>query len=138
MYKNYETSVGNNLKHIQLPKKYRYKVMNKENIKVLCKVLIEEACKGYKIEIVIPKVKEEYIHLTADLPMIMSDAKAMQLIKGFSSYLLFRLYSALREVYHKGHFWNAGYFCCPVGVDFDNVFFIYRKSMDLSKGRCGL
>ena len=121
MYKHYTTSVGNNLKHIQLTTKYRYKVMNQEKLQVLCKVSIEEACKRYKIEIVILKVKEEHIHLVADLPRTMSDAKAMQLIKGFSAYLLFRLYPTFRDVYPRGHFWNAGYFCCPVGVDFDNV-----------------
>ena len=55
MYKHYATSVGNNLKHIQLTTKYRYKAMNQEKLQIFCKVAIEEACKRYKIEIVILK-----------------------------------------------------------------------------------
>ncbi|HLC86812.1 MAG TPA: hypothetical protein VJH65_00850 [Candidatus Nanoarchaeia archaeon] len=45
MYKHYSTSVGNNLKTIQITTKYRYKMMQKNKIKVFCRVAIEEACK---------------------------------------------------------------------------------------------
>ena len=50
-YKHYSTSVGNNLKTIQITTKYRYRMMQKDNIKVFCKVAIEEACKKHKIEL---------------------------------------------------------------------------------------
>ncbi|OGJ19847.1 hypothetical protein A3K73_03705 [Candidatus Pacearchaeota archaeon RBG_13_36_9] len=44
-YKSYGSSVGNNLKSIQITTKYRYQMLRKDHLKVCCKVAIEEACK---------------------------------------------------------------------------------------------
>ena len=98
MYKHYSTSVGNNLKTIQITTKYRYKMMGKTRIKTYCKVAIEEACKKHKIEIVIIKVLEEHVHLIADCPRTISDAKLMQIIKGLSAYILFRLCPVKKKI----------------------------------------
>lgn len=95
--------------------------MGKDEIKTYCKVAIEEACKKHKIEIVIIKVLEEHSHLIVDCPRTMSDAKLMQIIKGLSSYILFRLCPQLRKKYPKGHFWNKGYFCQGCGTDFERA-----------------
>ena len=122
MYKKYSTSVGGNLKTIQITTKYRYKMMKKTLIKTYCKVAIEEACKKHKIEIVIIKVLEEHVHMIADCPRTISDAKLMQIIKGLSAYILFRLCPELRKRYPRGHFWNKGYFCEGVGSNFDRVY----------------
>ncbi len=121
MYKHYSTSVGNNLKTIQITTKYRYKMMRKTLIKTYCKVAIEEACKKHKIEIVIIKVLEEHVHLIVDCPRTISDAKLMQIIKGLSAYILFRLCPGLRKRYPRGHFWNKGYFCQGCGTDFERA-----------------
>ena len=121
MYKHYSTSVGNNLKTIQITTKYRYKMMRKTRIKTYCKVAIEEACKKHKIEVVIIKVLEEHVHLIADCPRTISDAKLMQIIKGLSAYILFRLCPELRKRYPRGHFWNKGYFCQGCGTDFERA-----------------
>jgi len=122
MYNHYKNSVGNNLKHIQITTKYRYKMMGKEYMRVYCKVAIEEACKKHKIEIVILKVMEEHVHMIVDCPRAFSDSKLLQIIKGLSSYILFRMCPFLVKRYPRRHFWNAGYFCCSVGADFDRVF----------------
>ena len=115
MYKHSNSSVGANRKHIQLTPKYRYKMMRKEKLKVFCRVSIEEACKKHKIEIEIIKVMDEHVHMIADVPRTMSDAKAMQIIKGLSLYILFRICPNLRKRYPGGHFWTEGYFCGGVG-----------------------
>ena len=122
MYKHYSHSVGNNLKNIQITTKYRYKVLRTNRLRVCCKVAIEEACKRHKIGIVILRVLEEHIHLMVDVPRTMSDAKLMQLIKGLSSYIIFRLCPELRATYHKGCFWNCGYFCDGVGSEFERAY----------------
>lgn len=122
MYKSYQTSVGNNYKHIQITTKYRYKVLRKQKIKTFCKVAIEETCKRHKIEIVILKVLEDHVHMIVDCPRTFSDAKLMQIVKGASAFLIFRLCPVLKKRYPRGHFWNAGYFCCSIGADFDRVF----------------
>lgn len=122
MYNHYSTSVGNNFKHIQITTKYRYHVVNSLVVKTSCKVSIEEVCKRHKIKIEILKVKEEHVHMIVDCPRTMSDAKLMQLIKGGSSYMIFRLCPDLEKIYSKREFWNDGYFCCSVGADFEKVF----------------
>ena len=121
MYKKYSTSVGNNLKTIQITTKYRYKMMRKELIKIYCKIAIEEACRKHKIEIIIIKILDEHSHLIVDCPRTISDAKLMQIIKGLSAYILFRLCPELRKRYTRGQFWNRGYFCQGCGTDFDRA-----------------
>ena len=115
IYKHSRSSVGANRKHIQLTPKYRYKMMRKEKLKVFCRVAIEEACKKHGIVVEIIKVMDEHVHMIVDVPRTMSDAFALQIIKGLSSYILFRVCENLRKRYPKGHFWHEGYFCDGVG-----------------------
>ena len=122
MYNHYVSSVGDNLKHIQLTTKYRYKVMNSERVKIGVKVSIEEVCEKHKIEIIILNVLGEHLHMIVDCPRTFSDAKLLQIIKGASSYLIFRICPDMRNRYPQGHFWTTGYFCCSVGAEFDRVF----------------
>jgi len=121
-YKHYSTSVGNNLKTIQITTKYRYKMMQKDKIKVFCRVAIEEACKKHKIGILIIKVLDEHVHLIADCPRTLSDAQLMQIVKGLSAYILFRICPELRLRYPRGSFWNKGYFCDGCGSDFERAY----------------
>ncbi len=120
-YKHYENSVGSNLQYIQITTKCRYKVIQKEKIKVYCKVAIEDACNKHKIKIVILKVMNEHVHLITDIPRTMSQAYMMQIIKGLSSYIIFRLCPNMRKRYPKGHFWNEGYFCEGCGSDLERA-----------------
>ncbi|MDP2925711.1 MAG: IS200/IS605 family transposase [Nanoarchaeota archaeon] len=120
-YNHYSTSVGNNLKTIQITTKYRYHMMKQEKLKIYCEVAITEACKKHRINIIIIKVLEEHVHLIVDCPRILSDAQLMQIIKGLSSYILFRLCPNLRLRYSRGHFWNKGYFCAGCGNDFERA-----------------
>ncbi len=122
IYKHYQTSVGNNYKHVQITPKYRYKIMRKEKMQIFCKVAIEEACKRHNIEIVILKVLEDHVHMIVDCPRIFSDCKLMQILKGLSAYILFRICPNLRKRYLRGSFWSEGYFCCSVGCNFEDVF----------------
>ena len=131
MYKHSRSSVGANRKHIQLTPKYRYEMMRQEKLKVFCKVAIEEACKRHKIEVIIIKVMLDHAHMIVDCPRTMSDVKLMQIIKGLSSYLLFRICPNLRKRYPEGHFWNAGYFCVGVGESNFDTTFAYIENQEL-------
>ena len=130
MYKSYQTSVGNNYKHIQITTKYRYKMLSKEKIKTFCKIAIEETCQRHKIEILLLNIQAEHVHMIVDCPRTFSDAKLLQIIKGASAFLIFRLCPNSRKRYPRGHFWSAGYFCCSIGAEFDSVF-EYVKNQDL-------
>src|SRR3989338_7824646 len=96
-YKHSWSSVGANKKHIQLTPKYRYHMMRKQKLKDFCEIAITEACKRYQIKIEIIRVIEEHVHLIANVPRTMSDSYALQIIKGLSSYLLFRICPNLRK-----------------------------------------
>ena len=122
MYKSYGSSVGNNFKHVQITTKYRYNMMQKNKLLAFCKVSIEEACKRHNIEIVILKVMSDHVHMIVNCPRNLPDVKLVQIIKGLSSYLLFRICPNLRKRYPNGGFWNAGYFCCSVGSEFEQVY----------------
>ena len=130
-YKHSQSSLGANKKHIQLTPKYRYKMMRKEKLKIICRVAIQEACKRHNIEIEIIKVMDEHVHMTADAPRTMSDAKALQIIKGLSSYILFRLCPALRKRYPDGHFWTEGYFCDGAGNSNFALTCLYIENQEL-------
>ena len=120
-YKHRENSVGSNLMTIQITTKYRYSMMQKEKIESFCRVSIQEACKRHKIEIVILEVLKEHVHIIVDCPRTMSVAMLMQIIKGLSAYLLFRICPDLRKRYPRGHFWSEGYFCEGCGSDFEKA-----------------
>ncbi len=119
--KSYGSSAGNNLKSIQITAEYRYKMLKQNKLKTFCKVSIEEACKRHRIEIIILKVLNEHAHMIVDCPRTLSDAMLMQIIKGLSSYILFRLCPDFRKRYPKGEFWNDGYFCASCGSDFEKA-----------------
>ena len=130
MYQHSRSSVGGNKKHIQITPKYRYKMMRQEKLKVFCRVAIEEACKKHQIKLEIIKVMDEHVHMIVDVPRTMTDAKAIQIIKGLSSYILFRICPNLRKRYSKGHFWSEGYFCASCGSDFERAM-KYIENQDL-------
>lgn len=127
MYQTYGNSVGNNFKHVQITTKCRYKMMRTTKMAAFCRIAIEEACRRHEIKIEILNVQNNHVHMIVDCPRTMCDAKLIQLIKGLSSYLLFRMCENLKKRYPKGHFWNAGYFCCSVGRDYDSVFEYVRN-----------
>ena len=120
-YTHYSTSVGNNLVTVQITTKYRYEMMRKDKIKCYCEVAITEACKKHGIPIIILKILNEHVHLIVDCPRTLSIAQLMQIIKGLSAYILFKICPDLRLRYPRGHFWNKGYFCASCGSDFERA-----------------
>ena len=108
-------SVGWNTYHLEWCTKYRYKVFRKEYIKNLCLIAIFESAKRHKIKVVEIEVDIDHIHVIVSLPTIMSPSKALNLMKGFSSFILFKLIPNLRLRYPKGHIWSKGKFMASVG-----------------------
>jgi len=96
-------------------------MMRKEKIETFCRVSIEEACRRHKIEIVIIEVLKEHVHMIVDCPRTLSVAMLMQIIKGLSAYIIFRICPDLRKRYPRGHFWSEGYFCEGCGSDFEKA-----------------
>src|SRR3989338_9258392 len=108
-------SVGWNTWHFEWCTKYRYKIFKQEKFKNICIVAIQEAAKRHRIGVIDMEVDVNHVHVIVALPMTMSPTKALQLLKGFSSWLVFRLVPKLRHRYPKGHLWSPGKFAASVG-----------------------
>src|SRR3989338_1545554 len=101
--------------HFEWCTKYWYNIFRQDYIKNLCLIAISEAAKKNKIEIMEIEVDVDHIHLIASIPLTMAPSKALNLIKGFSAYLLFKIVPNLRLRYRKGHLWSKGKFAASVG-----------------------
>ncbi len=103
-------SVGANEYHLQWVTKYRYATLEKESHWKDCDAAIRSAAEKYKIKIVELGVMEDPVHVVAEIPPEMSVSRAIGLLKGSSSYELFRKHPNFRKTYWNGHFWGRGYF----------------------------
>ena len=107
--------VGINVHHLQWCTKYRYKMMGKDEYKNICEKAICHQADRHGITIRELFVMPEHIHISCELPPRMSQSKALQLLKGGSSYLLFKTQPKFRLRYPKGHFWSPGAYAGSVG-----------------------
>lgn len=114
-YRRRAHNVGISMWHLQWCTKYRYKMFRQGKLRLFCETAIKECCFRSKIEIIALNVQPDHVHVVAILPRGMSDAKALQLLKGFTSFLLFRLVPNFRKRYSKGRLWSPSSFSATVG-----------------------
>lgn len=72
----------------------------------------------------------EHIHLEIDVPNTMSVATAVQLLKGYSAYVVFKEMPNHRLRYHRGHFWSEGYSNGSVGPQNEETIQNYIRNQD--------
>ena len=108
-------SVGWNTWHFEWCTKYRYKMFKQEYIKNLCLIAVTEAAKKGGIEIIEIEVDIDHVHVVVALPMTMPPTRALNLLKGLSARILFKLVPKMRLRYKKGHLWSPGKFAASVG-----------------------
>jgi len=114
---HYNHKVGLNFWHIEWVTKYRYNMFAKFKYKSLCEACIRKAAMKHNIKIHIMSVMPDHIHALVSLPRGMSDSKALQLLKGLSSYLFFRNHPKARLRYPQGHLWGRGGCAVTVGYN---------------------
>ena len=114
---HYSHKLGTNFWHLEWCPKYRYKMMQKFENKNLVAAAIRKAAHEHGIEIHYLSVMPDHVHALVTLPHGMTDSKAFQLLKGRSSYILFRVKEKFRLRYPQGHFWSPGGFACTVGYN---------------------
>ena len=105
---HYNHKVGINFWHINWQTKYRYNMFAKFKYKKLCEACIRKVANKHNIKIRVINFMPEHMHLTATLPRGMLDEKALQLLKGGSSYLFFKNHSKARLRCPQGHLWSRG------------------------------
>ena len=113
--KHYSHKVGVNVHHLEWCTKYRYMMLKQEKYKNLCEEAIKEVAEKHNIRIRELNAQPEHIHVSCELPPSMSQSKALQLLKGGSSYIIFRKQEKFRLRYPRGHFWSPGAYAGTVG-----------------------
>lgn len=115
-------SVGVSEYHLQWCTKYRYDTLEKESHNTDCKDALRTVAERHGIRITEIGVMPDHVHVVAFLPPEMSPSRAIGLLKGGSSYELFRSHPNFRKTYRNGHFWSRGYFYRSVSdVDEEKV-----------------
>jgi len=107
--------VGISMWHFEWCSKYRYKMFAKLKYRNLAIGCIRRAASEHRIKILEIEVMPDHIHVVIGLPGTLSPSKAMQLLKGRSAFLFFRMHPKSRSRYPKGHLWSRGKFWASVG-----------------------
>ena len=97
--------------------KYRYKMFAKPLYFKACEAAIREVCAKHKLIVIELAVMPEHVHCIVRAFARYSISFVTQLLKGGSSYLLFKRYPQLRLRYPRGHLWSAGKARRTLGVD---------------------
>jgi len=115
VYERGDHFVGISMWHFEWCPKYRYKMFGKFEYKNLVAGCIRRAASENKIKVMELEVMPDHIHVVVGLPGTMSPSKAMQLLKGRSAFLFFRMHPKARLRYPRGHLWSRGKFWASVG-----------------------
>jgi len=130
---SFSHSYGESTYHLWWITKYRYKILRKRWHKYLCRDILQQVAKRHKITIHCLAIGDDHVHMVATIPPTMSVSKAFQLLKGASSYALFKAIPNLRLRYPRGHLWGIGGKFRSVGdVDTNTVIEYVNRQNQLS------
>ena len=113
--KKFSHAVGQNSYHLVWKPKYSWDCFKFPWVKKDCEAILKEAVERYKMKLFELEVMPDHIHLFVEIPPTMSVSKALNLLKGYSSFKLFRKQRWLRKYFRKGHLWSPGKFFRSVG-----------------------
>src|SRR3989338_5193581 len=116
----YKHGIGWTICHMQWVTKYRYKVFSDLKLKNLCIILLYESAKRHNFELEEVEVQQDHVHVLEKLRPSLSPSKAMQLLKGYTSRVLFLLEEQKLTRWYKPSakersLWSDGKFMGSVG-----------------------
>ena len=100
--------IGASEYHLQWVTKYRYEILAKESHWKDYENVIRSAAQRHRINILESEAMKAHVNVVALIPPKMSVSHAIGLLKGSSSYDLFRNHPNLSKPYLRGHFWVDG------------------------------
>ena len=119
---SYSHSKGVYVYHLEWKTKYAYKMFRDAKHAKVCEDILCKIAERHKMKLLEVAILAEHVHVVVEAPPSISPARAKQLLKGGSSYELFRLEPKFRLRYPKGHFWSSGNFGRTISdVDLDTV-----------------
>ena len=130
-------SVGQNVYHLEWCPKYRYHMFMKLEHKNLCEDILRGIALRHGIKILELSVMPDHVHAVVAILPTMSVSKALQLLKGGSSYELFLKKPVFRMRYPNGHFWGPGKFYRSVGDADVEIVFQYVRYQRLEQNLFG-
>ena len=108
--------------HIEWCPKYRFNVLRKKEHREDMEAILRKIAVEKEMRIEELAVMPDHVHIVVQVKPSMSLGKATQLLKGRSSFEIFRLHPNLRLRYRKGHYWSPGKFYRSVGsVDLETT-----------------
>jgi putative transposase len=133
---NIKTTGGHqyNWQHMIFVTKYRYKMFGKSKTVEAIRRALYDVAERYKMTIKELSFGDDYshVHLEVSVPNTMSISYAVQLLKGYSAYVVFREVARHRLRYPQGHFWTAGYSNGSVGPRDEKTLQNYIRKQDIS------
>jgi putative transposase len=128
---SYQHGVYQNIFHLAWQTKYRYKVLCQEKYRVEMKQILEETAQRHGIHLIELAVMPDHVHSIADCHPTMSQAKALNLLKGASAHEFFKRYPQFRLRYPNGNFWSPGKGGRTIGdVDQETVIDYVRRQAE--------
>jgi len=103
-------------------------MLRKEKYINACESAIRKQAERHGIVIREIGIMPEHVHVSVELPPSMSQSKALQLLKGGSSYILFRQQPKFRLRYPNGHFWSPGAYAGSAGHNTIDIIDNYVKN----------
>ena len=123
-----------NFQHIVLVAQYRHKMFKNPKTVGIIRDALYDAAERHGMAIKEMSFGEDFAHahMEVSIPNTMSISYAVQLLKGYSSYRVFKEMPRHRLRYFKGHFWTAGYSNGSVGPRDENTLQNYIRKQDIS------
>lgn len=137
--KSFAHKVGVNVHHLTWCTKYRYRMFRQEQYKNLCEVFLREIAERHGMVVRELSAMPEHVHVSVECPPSMSQSKALQFLKGGSSYLLNLAEPKFRLRYPQGHLWSPGACANSTGYNtIDTVDNYVKNQGDLHQTRLTL
>ncbi len=123
-----------NWQHMIFVTKYRYKMFKNPKTVGIIRNALYDVAERYKMTIKELSFGDDHahVHMEISIPNTMSISRAAQLLKGYSSYVVFKEMPRHRLRYFKGHFWTAGYSNGSVGPRDETTLQNYIRRQDIS------
>ncbi len=119
-YRKNSHSISNLSCHIVWATKYRYQVL-KGDLQHRCRDILVQICNSEDVRILKGVVGKDHIHIHIEYPPSLSISVLVKKLKGRSSRLLQKEFSALGKQYWGRHFWAVGYGAWSTGKITDEM-----------------
>ena len=106
--------------HLVWTTKYRYEVLAGD-VGQRCRELLREISHSQAMVTYAGSVNRDHAHMLIGIPRQISVSRAVQYLKGNSSYKLLSEYAGLRKRYWCQHLWARGYWVATSGNVTDEV-----------------